>query len=94
MEKNQGFGCLLSVKILTILLSSLSSTISSVMDTDSHVALALEICAMIPLDVDAIFQLKKINVHFCLLFIANSNFLNCIRRFIRSNECLNSTKFV
>ena len=26
--------------------------------------------------------------------LQNSNFLNCIRRFIRSNECLNLTKFV
>ena len=40
------------------------------------------------------FSTLDINAHFRILFIANSNFLNCIRTFIRSNECSNSTKFV
>ena len=26
--------------------------------------------------------------------LQNSNFLNCIQRFVRSNECSNPTKFV
>ena len=39
------------------------------MDTDSLVSLALETCATIPQNVDAIFT-QDINVHFCILFIA------------------------
>ena len=39
------------------------------MDTESLVSLALETCATIPQNVDAILT-QDINVHFCILFIA------------------------
>ena len=40
------------------------------------------------------FQLW-ISMHTSAYYLSqNSNFLNCIRRFIHSNECSNSTKFV
>ena len=56
-------------KILSTSLTSLSSIIFSVMDTDSFVTLALETCATIPQNVDAILT-QDINVHFRILFIA------------------------
>ena len=64
------------------------------MDTDSFVALALETCAAISPLVDAIFQLRKLMHTSAYYLLQNSNFLNCIRRFIRLNECSNLTKFV
>ena len=57
------------LKILPTSFTSLSSIIFSVMDTDSLVSLALETCATIPQNVDAILT-PDINVHFCILFIA------------------------
>ena len=63
------------MKILSILFFS---TIFSVTDTDSIAALALETCATIPPQVDAIFQLKKLTHTFAYYLLQNSNFLNCI----------------
>ena len=56
-------------KILSTSLTSLSSIIFSVMDTDSLVSLALETCATILQNLDAILT-QDINVHFRILFIA------------------------
>ena len=50
----------------------------SVMDTDSIAALALETCATIPPQVDAIFQIGKLTHSFAYYLLQNSNFLNCI----------------
>ena len=54
-----------------------------VMDTDLLLALALETCATIPPDVDAIFSTLEINVHFCIIFIAKFEFLK-----LHSKVCL------
>ena len=41
-----------------------------------------------------IFQLRKLTHTSAYYLLKNLNLLNCIRRFVHSNECSNSTKFV
>ena len=73
-------------KILSIALFIVFNNFS-VTETDSLTSLALETCATIPTDVDAIFQLWILTHTSAYCLLQNSNYLNCIRRFVCSNEC-------
>ena len=77
-RKTKGFGCSLFVKILSILLSSLPSTIFSVTETDSPIALALEVCATIPPHVDATFQFWKLMNTSANYLLQSLSYFNCI----------------
>ena len=92
-EKSIGFYYLWKYFVLLSSVFSLSPAVL-VTETDSLVALALEICATIPPDVNPNFKLRKLTYTSVYYFLHNLNYSNCIDRFIGLNKCSNSAKFV